>query len=98
MIIFGQCDCCAKYRVLHERWPWGTETWACTKCCFGDLSDDICDLEEEIQKLEAIPNLQDDNVEYLKQLRIALTEARNSTNEHASYGPADDHGAQPLQS
>jgi hypothetical protein len=99
MIIFGQCDCCAKYRVLHERWPWGTETWACSRCCFGDLADDIDDLEEAIGELQKIPDLKDDNTEYLKQLELALAEARNSTNERpASHGPADDHGAQPLQS
>jgi hypothetical protein len=96
---FGQCDVCAEnHRILHGWQVCGLETWACTICSYGDPSEDIYDLEDEIEALQAMPALGDDNEEYLKHLKVALHNARNSTNEHASHGSADNHGAQPLQS
>jgi hypothetical protein len=89
-MIFGSCDCCeAHHRILHGWSVLGLETWACTICSYGDITEDICDLEDEIEAVEAIPNVGDDNADYLKRLKQALAEARNSTNEHANNNPAD---------
>lgn len=42
-MLFGECDCCAKLRVLHNVTAFGVETCACAECCGGELTDDIDD-------------------------------------------------------
>ena len=78
-MIFGQCDCCAKpNRVLHHRWPSGVETWACAECCYGDLIDDISDIEQAIATLKAEPSLSEDGARHLANLETALRDAKGT--------------------
>lgn len=52
---FGDCDCCQKpNRVLHHCWAHGTETAACAECQGNPLSDDIDDLQDEIDRLRPL--------------------------------------------
>lgn len=75
-MIFGECDCCgARNRVLHRGEASGLEAYACSRCHFSALSDDIDDLEDEIEHLKP---LADDGAKwaYICALEAALIEAR----------------------
>lgn len=57
-LTFGECDCCGKVRVLHNIVAYGIEISACTICRGGNLSDDIDDLEDEIERVKNNPDCQ----------------------------------------
>jgi hypothetical protein len=53
-LIFGECDSCgADNRVLHHVMAFGTEAYACSECRYTDPKDEIWEIEEEIETIEA---------------------------------------------
>ena len=56
-MIFGECEPCGKPgRVLHHGEVSGLETYYCAECGGGKLSDDLDDLQDEIERIiEAKP-------------------------------------------
>ena len=86
-LIFGECDCCGTpNRVLHRCEVTGIETYACAICRNGELSDDIDDLEGEIESLA--PKAESgEQWAHVCALEAALVEARAEFNEtHGQFG------------
>jgi hypothetical protein len=87
--IFGTCDCCdARNRVLHYAEVTGIETYGCAECKWGGhLSDDLDDLEDEIERcLEAKPKT-GEQLAHIAALEAALVEARADFEEvHGQFG------------
>lgn len=54
-LICGECECCGtSNRVLHHATTGcGLEAYACALCRCGDLSDDLDNLEAEIEALQS---------------------------------------------
>jgi hypothetical protein len=78
-MIFGECDACAtKNRVLHLCEAYGIETAACAICRGGDLSDDLDDLEAEIEALQSEAE-SGEQWAHICALEAALVEARNNS-------------------
>jgi hypothetical protein len=86
-MIFGECDACAtKNRVLHLCEAYGIETAACALCRNGDLSDDLDDLEAEIESL-CLFGAGEADVARICALELALAEARAAFAEtHGQFG------------
>lgn len=87
-MIFGECDACAeKNRVLHYCEVTGIETYACMECHNGHLHEDIDDLKDAIDDLEAKPSLSEDGRRHLANLKLALAVARaDFETVHGQFG------------
>jgi hypothetical protein len=75
-LIFGECDCCTKpNRVLHRCEAYGIETYACAECRHCSLSDDIDEIEDEIERIRVSGDTSAYSIVYVSDLREALKEA-----------------------
>lgn len=82
-MIFGECDCCATpNRVLHHGEVTGIETYACAECSCGILSDDLDDLEDEIERCQEAKPETAEQWARIAALEAALVEARADFEVH----------------
>jgi hypothetical protein len=78
-MIFGECDCCAKpNRVLHRGEVTGIETYACAECRGSSLSDEIDDLEDEIERCVQARPESGEQWAHIAALEGALLEAKGA--------------------